>query len=80
MVPKHPTEKPLSLYQYLIATYTNPGDTVMDFCMGSGTTGEAAVKLGRNFVGVEQVESYFDIAQRRIAEAEMQPALLQVES
>jgi site-specific DNA-methyltransferase (adenine-specific) len=62
----HPTQKPVALYEYLIKTYTNPGDTVLDFCMGSGTTGVAAVKTGRNFIGIEKEGNYFEIASRRI--------------
>lgn len=71
----HPTQKPVALYAYLIRTYTNPGDTVLDFVMGSGTTLVAAVKEGRNGIGVELDEHYFAIAQRRIAEAAMQMPL-----
>jgi site-specific DNA-methyltransferase (adenine-specific) len=63
---EHPTQKPVALYEYLIKTYTNPGDTVLDFCMGSGTTGVAAVRTGRNFIGIEKERPYFEIAQRRI--------------
>lgn len=74
----HPTQKPVALYSYLIRTYTNAGDTVLDFCMGSGTTGCAAVKEGRHFVGVEQDPGYFAIAEKRIAEAQMQLPLLEV--
>jgi site-specific DNA-methyltransferase (adenine-specific) len=74
----HPSEKPLDLYQYLVLTYTNPGDTVLDLAMGSGTTGEACVRLGRNFVGIERDLTYFEIAEKRIREAEAQPALFQV--
>jgi site-specific DNA-methyltransferase (adenine-specific) len=62
----HPTQKPVALYEYLIKTYTNPGDTVLDFCMGSGTTGVAAVRTGRNFIGIEKERPYFDISERRI--------------
>ena len=65
----HPTQKPVALMEYLIKTYTNPGDTVLDFTMGSGTTGVACVNTGRNFIGIELDESYFDIAKRRIEEA-----------
>lgn len=74
----HPTQKPVALYAYLIRTYTNPGDTVLDFCAGSGTTGVAAIKEGRNFVGVELDADYFKIAEKRISEAAMQPMLLEV--
>jgi site-specific DNA-methyltransferase (adenine-specific) len=66
----HPTQKPVALYEYLIKTYTNPGDTVLDFCMGSGTTGCAAVRTGRNFIGIEKHPPYFEVAQRRITEAQ----------
>jgi len=66
----HPTQKPVKLMQYLIKTYTNEGDTVLDFTMGSGTTGVACVETGRNFIGIEIDADYFAIAQRRIADAE----------
>lgn len=62
----HPTQKPVELLKYLIRTYTNQSDTVLDFCMGSGSTGVAAVELGRNFVGMELSEKYFGIAKDRI--------------
>lgn len=62
----HPTQKPVALMEYLIKTYTNPGDTVLDNCMGSGTTGVAAVRNGRFFIGMELDEGYFKIAQDRI--------------
>ncbi len=65
----HPTQKPLLLYEYLIKTYTNTGDTVLDFCMGSGTTGEACVKTGRKFIGIEIIKEYFYYAEKRIYEA-----------
>ena len=76
----HPTQKPVALYEYLIRTYTNPGDTVLDFCMGSGTTGVAAIRTGRNFKGSETDTGYFAIAEKRIAEATLQPALFQVDA
>lgn len=63
----HPTQKPLALIEWLIATYTNLGDTVLDNCMGSGTTGEACRNLGRRFIGMELDESYFSIAEKRIS-------------
>lgn len=66
---QHPTQKPLSLYEYLIRTYTNPGETVLDFCMGSGTTGVAAVQTGREFIGIEKERKYFVIAEKRIGSA-----------
>jgi site-specific DNA-methyltransferase (adenine-specific) len=65
----HPTQKPVALMEYLIRTYTNEGDTVLDSCMGSGTTGVAAMRTGRNFIGIERDESYFAIADKRITEA-----------
>lgn len=65
----HPTQKPVALMEYLIRTYTNEGDTVMDNCMGSGTTGVACVNTGRNFIGIEKDELYFGIAKRRILDA-----------
>ena len=64
----HPTQKPVALLEYLIRTYTNEGDTVLDNCMGSGSTGVACVNTGRNFIGIELNEQYFDIAQSRINE------------
>ena len=63
---KHPTQKPVELLEYLIKTYTNEGDTVLDNCMGSGTTGVACKNLNRNFIGMELDEEYFKIAQNRI--------------
>ncbi len=66
---KHPTQKPVALMEYLVKTYTNEGDTVLDFTMGSGSTGVAAVKLGRKFIGIELDPDYFQIAQTRIANA-----------
>ena len=65
----HPTQKPVALYEYLIRTYTNRSDAVLDFCMGSGTTGVACVQLGRSFIGCELDPDYFAIAQKRIAAA-----------
>lgn len=62
----HPTQKPVALMEYLILTYTNPGDVVLDNCMGSGTTGVAALKNGREFVGIERNPEYFSICQQRI--------------
>lgn len=65
----HPTQKPVRLLEYLIRTYTDPGDTVLDFTMGSGSTGVACVRTGRNFIGIERDADYFATAQKRIAEA-----------
>tara|TARA_R100000544_G_C2206655_1_gene49657 strand:+ start:64 stop:825 length:762 start_codon:yes stop_codon:yes gene_type:complete len=63
----HPTQKPVALMEYLIKTYTNEGETVLDFCIGSGTTGVAAKNLNRKFIGIELDENYFKIAQDRIS-------------
>lgn len=62
----HPTQKPVSLMEYLILSYTNPGDIVMDNCMGSGTAGVASMKNGRGFIGIERDETYFELARDRI--------------
>jgi len=66
----HPTEKPVALFEYLIKTYTNENETVLDNCMGSGTTGVACKKLNRNFIGIELDSGYFKIAEKRINENE----------
>ena len=65
----HPTQKPVALMEYLIRTYTNEGDTVLDNTMGSGTTGVACVNTGRKFIGIERDDKYFAIAQKRIEDA-----------
>lgn len=65
----HPTKKPVSLLEYLIRTYTQDGETVLDFTMGSGSTGVACVNTGRNFIGIELDTDYFHIAENRIKEA-----------
>ena len=65
----HPTQKPVALMEYLIKTYTNEGETVLDFTMGSGTTGVACKNLNRNFIGIELDKDYFEIAKKRINEA-----------
>ena len=62
----HPTQKPVTLLEYLIRTYTNDGETVLDFTMGSGSTGVACVNTNRNFIGIELDEGYFQIAKQRI--------------
>jgi len=62
----HPTQKPITLMEYLVKTYTNENETVLDFTMGSGTTGVACKNLNRNFIGIELDESYFNIAKNRI--------------
>lgn len=66
----HPTQKPVPLLEYLVRTYTNEGDTVLDNCMGSGSTGVVVQRVGgRHFIGIEQSPVYFEIAQQRIKEA-----------
>jgi len=67
--PLHPTQKPIELMEYLIKTYTNENEMVLDFTCGSGSTGVACVNTKRNFIGIEQDENYFDIAKKRIEEA-----------
>ena len=74
-VGSHPTQKPVKLYEYLVRTYTNEGDVVLDITMGSGTTGVACVQTGRNFIGIEIDPTYFAIAERRIKEAQLQSRL-----
>ena len=69
---KHPTGKPVALMEYLIRTYTNEGETVLDFAMGSGTTGVACQNTGRNFIGIELDEDYYKAARKRIEEATRQ--------
>ncbi len=70
----HPTQKPVALMEYLIRTYTNEGETVLDNCMGSGTTGVACANTGRRFIGIEKEVKYFDIAYRRIEDAQRRAA------
>ena len=65
----HPTQKPVALLEYLVKTYTNPGDMVLDNCMGSGSTGVACVNTGRCFIGMELEEKYFETAKQRIEKA-----------
>ena len=72
----HPTQKPVALMEYLIRTYTREGETVLDNCMGSGTTGVACVNTGRKFIGIERDSNYFAIASERIAAAERQDRLI----
>ena len=64
----HPTQKPIKLLEYLVKTYTNEGDTVLDNCMGSGSTGIACLNTGRRFIGIEKAPNYFDIACTRLGE------------
>ena len=65
----HPTEKPLKLFTYLVETSSNEGDTILDCCLGSGTTGVACVNTNRKFIGIELDNNYFNIASKRIEEA-----------
>lgn len=69
--PVHPTQKPVPLLEYLIKTYTNESETVLDNCMGSGSTGVACLNTNRNFIGIELDENYFRIAKERIEKAEI---------
>ena len=64
----HPTQKPVDLLEYLIKTYTNEGDTVLDFTMGSGSTGVACINTNRQIIGIEKDDKYFEIAKKRIEE------------
>lgn len=70
--PKHPTQKPVELLEYLIKTYTNKNETVLDNVMGSGSTGVACINTHRNFIGIELDEKYFEIAKERIESHEVQ--------
>jgi DNA modification methylase len=76
----HPTQKPVELMSFLVKTYTNEGETVLDFTMGSGSTGVACVQEGRNFIGIEQLPEYVEIARQRLEQATQQIPLLQVET
>ena len=71
----HPTQKPVAILEYLIRTYTNEGDTVLDNCMGSGSTGVACANTDRDFIGIELDENYFNIAKNRIEAAYNAPRL-----
>jgi len=74
----HPTQKPVALFAYLIRTYTNPGDLVLDNCLGSGTTAVACIQEGRRCIGMEMDDVYYDLACKRVAEAQAayQPRLV----
>ena len=63
---KHPSQKPVDLLEYLIKTYTNEGETVLDNCMGSGSTGEACINTGRRFIGIEKDDKYYKLAKERL--------------
>lgn len=71
----HPTQKPVDLFAYLIRTYTNEGEVVLDNCLGSGTTAVAAIRTGRKCIGIEKEREYFEIAQKRVAEEYAKTAL-----
>jgi site-specific DNA-methyltransferase (adenine-specific) len=71
----HPTQKPVALFEYLIKTYTNEGQTVLDNCMGSGTTAIACINTNRNYIGFEKDETYFNIIQDRIKKHTVQTEL-----
>ena len=71
----HPTQKPLELLEFLVKTYTNEGETVLDNTMGSGTTGVACVNTNRSFIGIEMDDKYFKIASKRINDAITQKQL-----
>lgn len=78
---EHPNQKPVSIMEYLTKTYTNEGSTVLDFTMGSGTTGVACIETGRNFIGIEKDDKYYDVACRRLEEAwEKSKAVVEVET
>ena len=66
----HNTQKPVALFEYLIKTYTNPGDTVLDNCMGSATTAVACIQSGRQFIGIEKDDDYFRICQERVRDTQ----------
>jgi site-specific DNA-methyltransferase (adenine-specific) len=68
----HPTQKPVDLYRWLVRTFSNEGDLVLDPCMGAGTTGIASKMENRNFIGIEREEEYFSIAQHRIDDVPVQ--------
>ena len=71
----HPTQKPVALIQYLIRTYSNEGDTILDNCLGSGTTAIACIKERRHFIGFELSKEYFDKANKRIKLEQQQLSL-----
>lgn len=74
----HPTQKPVALLEYLILTYTNKGDTVLDSCIGSGSAGVASANTGRNFIGIELEDKYYKIAKARIESAYNKLELLEM--
>lgn len=72
----HPTQKPVELMEYLIKTYTNEGETVLDFTMGSGTTGVACMNLNRKFIGIELDKNYFNMAKERINKYKLENSII----
>jgi site-specific DNA-methyltransferase (adenine-specific) len=72
---EHPTQKPIALFEYLIKTYTNEGETVLDNCIGSGTTAMACKNTNRNFIGIEKEQEYVDVANKRLNETIPQTSL-----
>ena len=74
----HPTQKPVALFEYLIKTYTNEGETVLDNCMGSGTTAIACMNTNRNYIGFELYETYYEKSLERIKEHETQTDIFDV--
>ena len=72
---QHPTQKPVALFDYLIRTYSNPGEVILDSCIGAGTTAVAAIQTGRRFIGIEIDPGYCEIARKRIAQAREQQDL-----
>ena len=72
----HPTQKPVNLLEYLIKTYSNPNNLVLDFTMGSGSTGVACQNLNRDFIGIELEQKYYEIAEQRIKEVKAQRRLV----
>jgi site-specific DNA-methyltransferase (adenine-specific) len=75
----HPTQKPVALLAYLIRTYTHKGETVLDFCMGSGSTGAACIEEGRDFIGIEKDAEYFKVASERLEREQTKPRTLRME-
>ena len=71
----HPTQKPVALFEYLIKTYTNEGEIVLDNCIGSGTSCVAAINTGRNYIGIEKEPKYVEIARQRVEQAQAQQSL-----
>ena len=74
----HPTQKPVALLEYLIRTYTNEGDTVLDSCMGSGSTGIACMRTDRKFIGIEKDPHYFQVACQRVKDEQRQEGLFTI--